>query len=29
MNLKELNILLADDDDDDCLFFKEALKFPL
>ncbi len=26
MNLKQLNILLADDDDDDCLFFKEALK---
>jgi CheY-like chemotaxis protein len=30
LNLKQLNILLADDDPDDCLFFKEALKgFPL
>ena len=26
MNIKKLNILLADDDTDDCLFFKEALK---
>ena len=25
MNLKELNILLADDDTDDCVFFKEAV----
>lgn len=25
MNLKPLNILLADDDDDDCIFFKEAV----
>jgi CheY-like chemotaxis protein len=25
MNIKQLNILLADDDTDDCLFFKEAL----
>ena len=25
MNLKHLNILLADDDIDDCIFFKEAL----
>jgi len=25
MNLKELNILLADDDQDDCIFFEEAL----
>ena len=25
MNLKKLNILLADDDSDDCLFFKKAL----
>jgi len=25
MNLKQLNILLADDDTDDCLFFKKAL----
>lgn len=25
MNVKELNILLADDDIDDCIFFKEAL----
>ena len=25
MNLKQLNILLADDDSDDCLFFKKAL----
>ena len=25
MNLKQLNILLADDDADDCLFFKEAI----
>ena len=25
MNLKQLNILLADDDIDDCIFFKEAL----
>ena len=25
MNLKQLNILLADDDTDDCLFFKDAL----
>jgi CheY-like chemotaxis protein len=25
MNLKQLNILLADDDSDDCIFFKEAL----
>ncbi len=25
MNLKQLNILLADDDTDDCLFFKEAI----
>jgi len=25
MNLKHLNILLADDDTDDCIFFKEAL----
>ena len=30
MNLKKLNILLADDDTDDCLFFKKALEeFPL
>ncbi len=30
MDLKQLNILLADDDIDDCNFFKEALKeFPL
>ena len=26
MNLKQLNILLADDDTDDCVFFKNALK---
>ena len=26
MNLKQLNILLADDDIDDCIFFKEALE---
>ena len=26
MNVKKLNILLADDDTDDCKFFKEALK---
>jgi CheY-like chemotaxis protein len=26
MNLKVLNILLADDDTDDCLFFKKALE---
>lgn len=26
MNVKKLNILLADDDTDDCLFFKEALE---
>jgi len=26
MNVKQLNILLADDDIDDCLFFKEALE---
>ena len=26
MNLKQLNILLADDDTDDCIFFKDALK---
>ena len=26
MEIKRLNILLADDDTDDCLFFKEALK---
>ena len=26
MNLKQLNILLADDDTDDCLFFKDALE---
>jgi CheY-like chemotaxis protein len=26
MNIKQLNILLADDDPDDCLFFKEALR---
>jgi CheY-like chemotaxis protein len=26
MNLKQLNILLADDDTDDCIFFKEALE---
>jgi CheY-like chemotaxis protein len=26
MNLKKLNILLADDDLDDCIFFKEALE---
>ena len=26
MNLKQLNILLADDDLDDCRFFKEALE---
>ena len=25
MNIKQLNILLADDDTDDCIFFKEAL----
>ncbi len=25
MNLKNLNILLADDDNDDCMFFKKAL----
>ena len=25
MNLKKINILLADDDTDDCLFFKQAL----
>jgi CheY-like chemotaxis protein len=25
MNLKQLNILLADDDTDDCFFFKKAL----
>jgi CheY-like chemotaxis protein len=25
MNIKQLNILLADDDIDDCIFFKEAL----
>src|ERR1017187_9307873 len=25
MNLKQLNILLADDDTDDCIFFKKAL----
>ncbi|HWZ23298.1 MAG TPA: response regulator [Cytophagaceae bacterium] len=30
MNLKKLNVLLADDDIDDCLFFQAALKeFPL
>ena len=30
MNLKQLNILLADDDTDDCFFFKAALgKLPL
>ena len=26
MNIKQLNILLADDDIDDCLFFKQALE---
>jgi CheY-like chemotaxis protein len=26
MNIKQLNILLADDDTDDCIFFKEALE---
>ena len=26
MNLKQLNILLADDDIDDCLFFKQAIE---
>jgi CheY-like chemotaxis protein len=26
MNLKQLNVLLADDDIDDCIFFKEALE---
>ena len=26
MNLKPLNILLADDDTDDCIFFKEAVE---
>ncbi len=26
MNLKQLNILLADDDTDDCIFFKNALQ---
>lgn len=26
MNLKPLNIVLADDDDDDCLFFNKALE---
>jgi CheY-like chemotaxis protein len=26
MNLKKMNILLADDDLDDCIFFKEALE---
>ena len=26
MNLKKLNILLADDDTDDCLFFKKAVE---
>ena len=26
MNLKQLNILLADDDTDDCIFFEEALE---
>lgn len=26
MNLKEVNILLADDDTDDCIFFKQALE---
>jgi len=26
MNLKPLNIVLADDDNDDCLFFKKALE---
>ncbi len=26
MNIKKLNILLADDDTDDCIFFKEALE---
>ncbi len=26
MNLKHVNILLADDDTDDCIFFKDALK---
>ena len=26
MNLKHLDILLADDDTDDCLFFKEAVE---
>lgn len=26
MNLKPLNVLLADDDTDDCLFFKQALE---
>ena len=26
MNLKELNVILADDDIDDCNFFKQALK---
>ena len=30
MNLKHLNLLLADDDTDDCIFFKAALeKLPL
>ena len=30
MNLKQLNILLADDDIDDCAFFKKALEgFPI
>lgn len=26
MNIKNLNVLLADDDTDDCLFFKQALE---
>ena len=26
MNIRQLNILLADDDTDDCIFFKEALE---
>ena len=26
MNMKQLNILLADDDTDDCIFFKQALE---
>ena len=30
MDVKQLNVLLADDDIDDCLFFKEALtEFPI